>query len=326
MSDDGERIAPRAVAALTVVDQRHVALLDDDEVLAMRAEDGEIYVGLRSVCLSLGVAPTGQVRRIQADEVMAEGLREVRVRTATRGLQTIQGLRLDVVPYWLSGIEPRRTKPELRDRLVTYKRWVVRRVWEAFAVETGIGQTTATATTVSTTSDGETLSLAHIRDMALAIAAFAEQQIAFAAQQQVQDRRIDVLEEGHGHLDARLDRAAGVVGGLVRSVKALEQRLAPGNVLTEEQAAEVSDRVKTVAEALTARDVAAGAAPRDWYGSIYRTLYKRYNVAGYRRIRQEQYADALSWLGDFHAAASSERRVDEAALPDASGGTASGEG
>jgi len=72
----------------------------------------------------------------------------------------------------------------------------------------------------------------------------------------------------------------------------------------------VSDRVKTVAEALTARDAAAGATPRDWYGSIYRTLYKRYNVAGYRRIRQEQYADALSWLGDFHAAASSAPQVD----------------
>jgi len=241
-----------------------------------------------------------KVRRIKADEVMAEGLREVRVRTATRGLQTMQGLRLDVVPYWLSGIEPRRTKPELRERLVTYKRWVVRRVWEAFAAETGIEQATTTAMTVSATDDGEMLSLAHIRDMGLAIAAFAEQQIAFAAQQQVQDLRIDILEEGHGQLDARLDRAAGVVGGLVRSVKALEQRLAPGNVLTEEQAAEVSDRVKTVAEALTARDVAAGVAPRDWYGSIYRTLYKRYNVAGYRRIRQEQYADVLSWLDDFH--------------------------
>ncbi len=147
--------------------------------------------------------------------------------------------------------------------------------------------------------------------MGLAIAAFAEQQIAFAAQQQVQDRRIDVLDEGHGQLSARLDRAAGVVGGLVRSVKALEQRLAPGNVLSEEQAAEVSDRVKTVAEALTARDVAAGQAPRNWYGSIYRALYKRYNVGGYRRIRQEQFDDVLSWLGDFHKAAWPIGQVDD---------------
>ncbi len=311
MPDNDVPTIPTTATALAVVDQRQIALReDDDALLAVRAEDGEIYVGMRSMCASLGLQTNGQLRRIRADEVMAEGLREVRVRTATRGPQTLQGLRLDVVPYWLSGIEPRRAKPELHERLVTYKRWVVRRVWEAFAAETGIGPVTA-ARTVAAADDDTTLSLVHIRDMALAIAAFAEQQIAFQEEQRVQDRRISTLEEGHGQLAVRLDRAAGVVGGLVRSVKALEQRIAPGAVLTEEQAAEVSDRVKTVAEALTARDVATGAAPRAWYGSIYRTLYKRYNVAGYRRIRQEQYADVLSWLDDFHRVASPGPQADD---------------
>ncbi len=230
-------------------------------------------------------------------------MREIRLETGG-GRQATPCLRLSVVPYWLSTVEVSRVRPDLQDKLLVYKRWVIDKVFEAFQRETGIGQATAPAPTVPATRDDDTLSLAHIRDMALAIAAFAEQQIAFAAQQQAQDRRIDVLDEGQGQLSARLDRAAGVVGGLVRSVKALEQRLSPGNVLSEEQAAEVSDQVKTVAEALTARDVAAGVAPRDWYGSIYRTLYKRYNVAGYRRIRQEQYADVLSWLDDFHETAS----------------------
>ncbi len=66
-----------------------------------------------------------------------------------------------------------------------------------------------------------------------------------------------------------------------------------------------------MAEALTARDVAAGTAPRSWYGAIYRALYKRYNVAGYRLIRQEQYADVLTWLGDFHGVASSPPLADD---------------
>jgi len=214
------------------------------------------------------------------------------------------------VPYWLSTVEVSRVQPELQDKLTVYRRWVIEWVFEAFQRETGIGQETAT-TPAPDARDDETLSLAHIRDMGLAIAAFAEQQIAFAAQQQAQDRCLEVLDEGQGQLSARLDRAAGVVGGLVRSVKALEQRLAPGNVLSEEQAAEVSDRVKTVAEALTARDVAAGAAPRNWYGSIYRALYKRYNVAGYRLIRQEQFADLLSWLDDFPKVATSAPRADD---------------
>jgi len=211
------------------------------------------------------------------------------------------------VPYWLSTVDIARVQPDAQDRLLAYKTWVIRKVFEAFQQETGISRDVE----VAPPAPDEALSLAHIRDMGLAIAAFAEQQIAFAAQQQAQGRRIDVLDERQGQLSARLDRAAGVVGGLVRSVKALEQRLAPGNVLTEEQAAEVSDQVKTVAEALTARDVAAGVAARDWYGSIYRTLYKRYNVAGYRRIRQEQFVAVLSWLGDFHRAATFATSTDE---------------
>ncbi len=299
MSEQGQDKA----TALVPVAQRRVELLDGDEVLAVRAEDGSIYLPLRPICASLGLSYQPQRRRIQRDPALEEGMREIRLQTGG-GRQATACMALNLIPYWLSTVEVSRVRPELQDKLTVYRRWVIERVFEAFQRETGIGQATTTAPTVPATRDDDTLSLAHIRDMALAIAAFAEQQIAFAAQQQVQDQRIDALDEGQEQLSARLDRAAGVVGGLVRSVKALEQRLAPGNVLTEEQAAEVSDRVKTVAEALTARDVAAGAAPRDWYGSIYRTLYKRYNVAGYRRIRQEQFADVLSWLDDFHEAAS----------------------
>ncbi len=306
MSEQGQDKA----TALVPVAQRRVELLDGDEVLAVRAEDGSIYLPLRPICTSLGLSYQPQRRRIQRDPALEEGMREIRLQTGG-GRQATACMALNLVPYWLSTVEVSRVRPALQDKLTVYRRWVIERVFEAFQRETGIGQATAAATTVSATRDDETLSLVHIRDMGLAIAAFAEQQIAFAAQQQAQDRRIDVLDEGQGQLSARLDRAAGVVGGLVRSVKALEQRLAPGNVLSEEQAAEVSDQVKTVAEALTARDVAAGAAPRDWYGSIYRTLYKRYNVAGYRRIRQEQYADVLSWLDHFHEAASPASQADD---------------
>jgi hypothetical protein len=294
--------------ALVPVDQRRVVLMEDNEVLAVRAEDGAIYLPLRPICESLGLSYRPQRRRIQRDASLEEGVREIRLETGG-GRQATPCLRLSVVPYWLSTVEVSRVRPDLQDKLLTYKRWVIDKVFEAFQRETGVG--TASAVAVPATLDDDTRALVHIRDMGLAIAAFAEQQIAFQEEQRAQDRRIGTLEEGHGQLAARLDRAAGVVGGLVRSVKALEQRIAPGNVLTEEQAAEVSDRVKTVAEALTARDVAAGAAPRNWYGSLYRALYKRYNVAGYRLIRQEQYADVLSWLDDFYRVASPAPQADD---------------
>jgi len=295
--------------ALVRADQRRVVVLDD-EIVAVRTPDGAIYLPVRPLCVNLGMNERGQIQRIRRDRAMAEGLRQLRVETPSRGLQPTQCLLLDFVPYWLSTVDIARVQPDARERLFAYKTWVIRKVFEAFQRETGIGEA-AVAVVPPTPATSDTLSLTHIRDMALAIAAFAEQQIAFQEEQRAQDRRIGTLEEGQGELTARLDRAAGVVGGLVRSVKALEQRLAPGNVLSEEQAAEVSDRVKTVAEALTARDMVAGAAPRNWYGSIYRALYKRYNVAGYRLIRQEHYADVLAWLSDFHRVATSTPADDE---------------
>jgi len=39
--------------ALVPVDERRVTLMEGDEVLAMRAEDGTIYLPLRPVCESL---------------------------------------------------------------------------------------------------------------------------------------------------------------------------------------------------------------------------------------------------------------------------------
>jgi len=67
--------AQDSTTALAVIDQRQVALLEADEILAVRAGDDEIYVPLRGLCANLGIEPTGQVRRIRADEALAEGLR-----------------------------------------------------------------------------------------------------------------------------------------------------------------------------------------------------------------------------------------------------------
>jgi len=303
MPDEGERRAPSAGTALAVVDHRQVALLDADEVLAMRAEDGEIYVGLRSVCVSLGVAPTGQVRRIQADEVMAEGLREVRVRTATRGLQTLQGLRLDVVPYWLSGIEPRRTKPELRERVVTYKRWVVRRVWEAFAAETGIAQSPAPAAP-ATPPLGQELTLEQIAQVGIAITTLARQQMAHER----------ALVEVRGHLaaqedrlaahDERIDQAALVIRDVIREVRTVQARLSAGVTITDEQAATIQTLVRDIATAIARRDAEAGVGGTrtNAYQALFGAMYRQYGVTSYKLIRADQYADVIAWLREYQRA------------------------
>src|SRR5207244_13318006 len=158
------------------------------------------YVPLRSACERLGTEPQAQTRRIRRDEVLAEGLRPVQVETRG-GLQTLLCLELEGVPLWLAGIEPGRVRDELRERLKVYKRWVRRRVYEAFMTETGM-----TASSEALTPSGEEASpLDQIEAFGLALAAFARQQRAFeqryAADQAAVCVRLD-------HLDTRLDRAA----------------------------------------------------------------------------------------------------------------------
>lgn len=311
MPSTREPTAAATATALAVVVQRQITLLeDDDTLLAVRAEDGEIYVGMRSMCTSLGLQPNGQLRRIRADEVMAEGLRDVRVRTPTRGLQTVQGLRLDIVPYWLSGIEPRRAKPELHDRLVTYKRWVVRRVWEAFAAETGIDQANQ-AVTSTVPRTGEDLSLEQIAQMGIAITTFARQQMAHErALAQVrehlamQEDHLATHDERIDQHDERIDQAALVIRDVIREVRVVQARLSAGVTITDEQAATIQTLVRDIATAIARRDAEAGAGGTrtNAYQALFGAMYRQYGVTSYKLIRAEQYADVIAWLREYQQA------------------------
>src|SRR5437868_3448457 len=119
--------------AILVRDQRQVQVMDD-QLLAARIADGTIYLPVRALCEVLGLDRAAQVRRIKRDEAMREDLHEMAVETES-GVQTIQVLRLETVPYWLAGVTLNKVKPELRDKLLAYKRWVVRKVYEAFMLE-----------------------------------------------------------------------------------------------------------------------------------------------------------------------------------------------
>jgi len=304
MPSDDEPTLPAVATALAVVDQRQIALLEaDDALLAVRAEDGEIYVGMRSMCASLGLQPNGQLRRIRADEVMAEGLREVRVRTATRGLQTLQGLRLDVVPYWLSGIEPRRTKPELRERLVTYKRWVVRRVWEAFAAETGIERSPAPAAP-AVAPTGQEMTLEQIAQLGIAITTLARQQMAHERALAEVRGQLAAQEDHLAAHDERIDRAATVIRDVIREVRAVQAHLSAGVTITDEQAAAVQTLVRDIAIAIARRDAEAGASGTrtNAYQALFGAMYRQYGVTSYKLIRADQYADVIAWLREYQRA------------------------
>ncbi len=72
-----------AAVVIEPIEQRLVALAQagDDEVLAARTEDATIYVPVRPLCTALGLGWSPQLRKIHADEVLAEGTRQLRLQT-----------------------------------------------------------------------------------------------------------------------------------------------------------------------------------------------------------------------------------------------------
>lgn len=179
---------------------------------------------------------------------------------------------LEAIPLWLAGIEPRRVRADLRERLKAYKRWVRKVVYEAFARETGI-EVTLGGSQAMTPATLDVSALVHIAQMAEAIATMARQQIAFETHVET---RFAVLEAGmseqHEEVMGRLDQAAAVVGNLLQRMSAVEGVVAPGQIISDARAAEISALIKAIAAEVTARDRAAGKTGRNAYQAVFGEL------------------------------------------------------
>jgi hypothetical protein len=293
---------PRAgrEATLVPLEQRHIEV-EGEDVLAAWTGQRDVYVPLTPICQALGVAPAAQVRRIRRDDVLAEQLRLLRIDTPG-GPQTVQALHLEAVPMWLATLDTARVKEEVRPRLRTFKMWVRQKVWEAFAAEMGWSQATSAPPTAT---DPSLLGLEQVAELGRALTTLAEQQIAFQHEQtqamidvrgtlSAHEQRLSVQEE-------RLDRAARVMGTTIREVQTLKKRLDPGATITDEQAAELSNRIKAIAEELT-RQTAGTPNQKNYYAGLFGELHRRFRVSSYKNLTIEKYEQAMRWLRDYDEA------------------------
>jgi hypothetical protein len=219
----GTKVNVQQESALVPIAQRIVEW-QGDELVAVLVDNGEgnleVYVPLRPLCDYLGLAWVAQFERLKRDPVLAEVIRGIRItRTPGRGggSQEMICLPLKFLNGWLFGVQVSRVKEEFREKVLQYQR-------ECYDILAQAFQTRSMTQAES--------SLAQIREMGLAIARMAEQQMLF--------------EQGLAAAHSRLDQAALVVGGLQKRVSTLEKRLSP-----DEQAAEISNRMRDLVLLLT---------------------------------------------------------------------------
>lgn len=267
-----------------------------DEIVAFLVQhenDPRIYVPVRPLCGYMGLTWGSQYNRIKRDEILAGCV--FMMKTQVPGDSQVREhvcLPLDMLPGWLFGINTSRVKPDLQTKIRRYREECFRVLWEAFAPRMVEHRATIERFEPATASEQSLFELQRIAEMGRAIASLAEQQIELQRQQDT--------------LVGRVDRAARVVRriqGDVANIQvrlgSLEETLHPAAYITEEQATEVSNHVKALAELLTGSDKS-----KNHYQGIFGELYRRFGVSSYKLIRQEQFAAVLAFLTDWRDAAS----------------------
>jgi len=251
-----------AAAALVPIRQQQVVFYGD-QLPAAQLADGTVLVPLKPICEALGLNWAAQRNRLTRDPVLAEAL-TVSVTDTVQGPRPMICLPLDLLPGFLFGINAARVKPELQAKILRYRKECFRVLWEAFKGDIGAPSSPEAG------ASGAELAL----QVARAVVHLAEQQVA--------------LERAQAHATLRLDSHDQRIG-------ALEVRLDPKQVLTEEQAAELALAVKNVGQRLATTGDRAG------YAKVYSELYRRYRVSSYKNLPQAQLAAVLAWLAGWYA-------------------------
>lgn len=265
MSEETKNMVP--------IEERQVDFYGDDITAALVEPTGQdqpqIFVPLRPICEYLGLDWPSQTRRLKRDEILNEA-QGVVIMTTPGGRQPYVSLPLDMLPGWLFGIDPGRVKPELKEKIQRYRRECFKVLWQAFQGEA------LTDRNSPTPSAG----LLQIREMGLAIVKMAEEQME--------------LERNVNRAHSRLDQAAIVVKALDQRLTNVEKKLTPASHITDDQAAEISVVVKSLAEYLKSKD-----ASKNHFQSIFTEIYRRFGVSSYKNIRADQFAPVMKFLEDW---------------------------
>lgn len=226
---------------------------------------GRIFVPIGLLCDNLGIARWRQTQRIQEHQVLSKGVMQ-RIIQTTGGVQETLCLRLDLVPFWLAGVNANRVRAEVREKLILYQSEVAAVLWDAFR-PTGQPSSIALAST-------EPLSpAAQAYETAMAVASLARQQM------RMEDQLVSLATT----LTEQSERLA-----------ALELTLAPQHAINAAQASELSQAIKTVAQALGER------TGRNEYGGIYGQLYREFDITSYRDLPTDRFAEAMDWLRTWY--------------------------
>lgn len=252
--------------ALVIVEQREVDFYGD-ELTAVRAADGHIYVSVRHLCDALGLDRTAQVRRIKRQEILADAFKGGAILTPPShkgvggGTQQLGLIRVDVVPLFLTGVSTNSVRDEVRPKLERFQREAAKVLWEAFQQ----GRLTADLDFDALLAQDSPEAQAY--KMAQAVLQLARNQLLMRSQLADHEQRLETIEAQLGDT---------------------------GRNVTPDQASQVSQAVKAVALALGKK------TGRNEFGAVYGELYRKFGITGYKMLPARRFDEAMKFLTEWH--------------------------
>ncbi len=244
--------------------EQRLVLFYDDELTAIRAADGRVYVSLTQMCNALGLDAPSQRRRIRNHVVLADGAKLQRIDTPG-GPQDAFMLQASLVPLWLSGLRASMVRAELQEKLKRFQTEAADVLWQAF--QDGRLSTDNSFDEMLSKVSPET---ATAYQVAQAVLHLARQQVALEA-------RLGTTLADHSQ---RLEALEATLGS-------------PDRYVTPDQASQISQGVKTVAIALGKK------SGRNEFGAVYGELYRKFGITSYKQLPATRFQEAMDWLNEW---------------------------
>ncbi len=255
---------------LTVIEQREIGFYAD-QVIAVKVEDGTVYVPVRPICELIGVSWATQTRKLNTDPVLSEVVASVVIRQQVsddrRSIRTeMLCLPLDYLNGWLFGINVNRVKDDIRPKLMQYQRDVYQVLYRAF----GRSEVTAAPDPLLDELLASDNPAAVAYRQAMAIANIARQQLVI-------ESRIDSAESHLADHESRLQ--------IIEADRGDDSRF-----VTNTQAVQIAQAVKQIALELGKR------SKRNEFGGVYGELHRQFSVPGYKQLPAVKFNEAMNFL------------------------------
>lgn len=247
----------------------------EDQLIAVVTDEQEVILPIRSVCAALGLDARAQSDRLREHDVLAQGLRVVKVPLGGR-VQSVLGISRRFLAFWLATITPRQVREDARPKLILYQTSLVD------ILDSLYGQGSL-AVNPSDPANLATLS----QRLAAAVAELRATRNALLTAQRATEARVEATEERISTVESLLNEQITTVQGQLDEA---QQRLLDIVKITAAQAAVIRLAVERLGKRYEAR---TGTA-------IYNRLHARFcaelGTPRYDALPAKKYDAALEWL------------------------------